>query len=140
MKPNYPPKPWTNGMRYMIIPGMEFLYSASTKKWVPVTPGYENEEQLQDSFGVSTIVELAEIFKKESVKIAEAVATVQQYDTAITTVQSSVVQLDSDVRLSGRIWKTSSAPSSPNPNDIWVDAGSGKTFSYDAIGDTWVQQ
>jgi len=133
MNLNYPPKPWRNGQRAMVIPGMEFMYSASTKKWVPITPGYENEEQLQDSFNVSTLVEVAELFKQETSKIAAAVATV-------TNVEKSVALLDSDIKLSGRIWKSSSAPSNPNANDIWLDANSGKTFSYNAAAQTWVQQ
>lgn len=140
MKLNYPSKPWRNGQRAMLIPGMEFMYSSSTKKWVPITPGYENEEQLQDSFNVRTIIELAEIFKTETAKIAGSLSIVSKFDNRIQSVEEATAEFDSDITQSGRIWKTGSAPSNPNPNDIWIDTVSGGTFSYDAIGETWVQQ
>ena len=123
---NYPPKPWKNGQRASLLPGMEFMYSLSSKKWVPITPGYENEEQLQESFSVSTIVELANVFKEETAK-TQAVVT-------------RVDRLDSDIVLSGRIWKTDTKPVSPNKNDVWMDPNSGVTFTYNASADAWIQQ
>ena len=122
---NYPPKPWTNGQKASLMPGMEFMYSSSTRKWVPITPNFENEDQLQESFGVRTIVELAELFKEGTAKI--------------NTFESKLVELKDDIVLSGRIWKSSQAPTNPNANDVWFEIGSGKNYYYDEINKTWIQ-
>ena len=138
-KINYPPKPWNNGQRAMLQPGMEFMYSSSTKRWVPITPGYENEEQLQTSFNVSTVVELAEVFKNQTSKVAGYVTTINSFDGRMQSVEQTAAQLYEAVELSGRIWKTEEVPINPGPNDLWHDGTTGKTFSYYAESDTWVQ-
>ena len=58
MKITYPPKPWSEGQRAFLMEGLEFMYSASLKKWVPITPGYATTEQLSAAFEVETIEQL----------------------------------------------------------------------------------
>lgn len=114
----YPSKPWHDGQRATLIPGLEFMYSSSIKNWVPVTQGFTSETQIEQAFGVKTVEEI---------------------NTKFQEVETVVTKLDSDIKLSGRIWKTTTKPNNPNSNDIWLDATSGKTFSYDIINDTWIE-
>lgn len=114
----YPSKPWRDGQRATLIPGMEFVYSSSVRNWVPVSEGFTDQVQLEQAFGVKTVAEI---------------------NTKFAEVDAVISKLDSDITLSGRIWKTTGRPTSPNANDIWVDATSGKTFSYDKINDTWIE-
>jgi hypothetical protein len=116
-KIKYPAKPWRNGQRAELINGMEFIYSSSVKNWVPVTPGFENKTQLSEVFGVETIQELNEKFVQ---------------------VDTKFVKIDSDIKQSGRIWKTENTPANPNANDVWIDIA-GSSYYYDANGDTWIQ-
>lgn len=114
----YPSKPWADGQRAELISGMDFVYSSSIKNWVPVTPGFEDKQQLTDVFGVSTVQEL---------------------NTKFETIDETITKIDSDIVLSGRIWKTVNRPSKPNSNDVWFDATTGKTLSYDKTNDTWIE-
>lgn len=114
----YPSKPWRDGQTATLIPGMEFMYSASIKNWVPISEGYTSEVQLEQAFGVRTVEEL-------NVKLVE--------------IETTFKNVDSDISLSGRIWKKTTKPISPKPNDIWYDATSAKTFSYDNNNDTWIE-
>lgn len=117
-KITYPSKPWRDGQRAQLIPGLDFIYSSSIKNWVPVTPGFESETQLEQAFGVKTVEEI-------NVKFVQ--------------IETTFTKIDSDIALSGRIWKTTTRPTNPNANDVWFDATSGKTFSYDKTNDTWIQ-
>lgn len=111
----YPPKPWRDGQRERLLPGIDFMYNAALKNWVPITPGYVSSKQLQENFGVSTVEQLS-----------------QKFDAKVSSI-------DSDIQLSGRIWKTQLPPKSPNKNDVWIDEKSGKTFSYVTASRTWVE-
>jgi len=111
----YPPKPWRDGQRESLLPGISFMYNAALKNWVPITPGYVSSQQLQDNFGVSTVEALTAKF------------------------DSQISNLDSDIDLSGRIWKTQLPPNSPRKNDIWIDQRTGKTFNYVVASGTWVE-
>ena len=117
-KLNYPPKPWSEGQRASLLDGMDFMYSQSLKKWVPITPGAVSSAQLEVAFEVRTVQELVTKFDE------------------VTEVQE---KLDSEIAQSGRIWKTENRPTTPNKNDIWYDEIEGKTYSYIAATDTWVE-
>ena len=117
-KMQYPPKPWLDGQRASLMPGIDFIYSQATKKWVPVTPGYVSSSQLQESFGVSSIQELVVKFEN---------------------TEKRITNLDSDIQLAGRIWKTTNRPDNPKHNDIWIEQTSGKTLSYVRSTDTWIE-
>ena len=113
----YPSKPWKDGQRAELISGLEFIYSSSLKNWVPVTPGYENKTQLTQAFGVETIEEL---------------------NVKLVSIDTKLVSVDSDIRRSGRIWKTTNTPENPSINDVWIDV-TGNSYYYDVNGDTWIQ-
>ena len=114
----YPPKPWHDGQKHSLINGIDFMYSQSLRKWIPVTPSYVSSSQLDEAFGVSTIQELVQKFEKTEDKFR---------------------QVDSDIALGGRIWKTLNRPDNPRSNDIWIEQETGKTFSYVYQSDTWVE-
>lgn len=122
----YPAQPWKNGQKAELMQGMYFMYSSAIRKWVPISPGFENEQQLVQSFGVSTVQELNAKF--------------EEVNTVTTILTTRTEQLDSDIQLSGRIWKTISRPTAPNNNDVWMEQATGKLFSYDATHDTWVEK
>lgn len=121
---NYPALPWVDGQQAEIMPGMNFRYSSSLKKWVPISPRYDNSEQLKEAFDVETVEEL-------NSKFAEVDASVYNL-----TVKSE--QADSDIALSGRIWKTAVRPNNPNNNDIWMHPTDDQIYSYNSEFDTWV--
>lgn len=114
----YPPKPWYNGQREELIKGIDFIYSQSTKKWVPVTPGYTSKRQLKESFDVETIEDLNAKFK---------------------TIDDVIQALDSEIDTKGRIWKTLNRPQGPSPNDLWIDPISNRAYSFNETGNTWVE-
>lgn len=157
----YPQKPWKEGQQAELLKGMWFVYSSSMKKWIPVTPGYESQQQLETAFGVSTVVELntklADIDEQNRVLETKTVALESQAQALVTTtatltskaqtletktasLETKALSLDSDIQLSGRIWKSSSKPTAPANNDVWMEAASGKLFNYDATYDTWVEK
>ena len=117
-KIKYPPKPWVDGQREKLLPGIDFMYNLALKNWVPISPGYTSEQQLVDNFGVTTLEELNAKF--------EEIENIQE-------------KLDSDIERSGRIWKTINIPVNPAPNDLWLDFESGKTFSYVAATGAWIE-
>ena len=117
-KLNYPPKPWSDGQLASLVGGIDFRYSQSLRKWVPITPGAVNTAQLEVAFEVRTVQELVTKFDE------------------VTIVQD---KLDSEIVQSGRIWKTENRPTAPNKNDIWYDENEGKTYSYIGATDTWVE-
>lgn len=114
-KLSYPKKPWTDGQKATLMPGLQFIYSLSLKKWVPITPGSTDEEQIQAAFGVRTAEEVEQLF-------------------------INVEQLQHDMFDFGRIWKTQDRP--PNDrvyaNDVWIDPETGKLLYY-TTSDTWVE-
>ena len=114
-KLSYPPKPWVDGQVASLMPGIEFFYSLSLRKWVPVTPGYSNAEQLQSAFGVSTLSEIKQLFEVKT------------------------QQLDSDIERVGRIWKQIDRPQRPKQHDMWYEEISGNFYSYNEKQDTWVE-
>lgn len=116
-KLNYPSKPWIDGQSASLIPGLDFRYSQSLRKWIPVTPGAVDANQIEEAFEVRTLQALS-----------------KKFDNVI----EKQAQLDSDIALSGRIWKTTQKPDNPNANDIWYD-DEGKSFSYITATDTWVE-
>lgn len=115
-KIKYPPKPWTDGQKAELQPGIRFLYSLSLRKWVPITPGTVKEEQLDQAFGVKTVAEVEELFK-------------------------DVTQLKDDVLQFGRIWITPERPddNEVNDNDVWIDPGFSVMFYWDKYNVTWIQ-
>jgi hypothetical protein len=111
----YPPKPWDDGQIASLIPGIEFIYSLSLKKWVPLSPGYNSGSQLNDAFGVSTITEVKQLF------------------------ETKTQQLDSEIEQAGRIWKQFDRPVRPKRHDMWYEENTGNFYSYNDIEDTWVE-
>lgn len=128
----YPPKPWRDGQIESLVPGIDFMYNAALKNWVPISPGFTSSKQLQDNFGVKTVQQLNDKLSENSTKIQAA-------EVKINVVSSRVDSIDSDLSLSGRIWKTQSAPQSPSKNDLWFDPTTSKTFSYVSESATWVE-
>ena len=114
----YPPKPWQDGQREELIPGIDFMYNAALRNWVPISPGYSSETQLQENFGVKTL---------------------QEIETKFAQLQQDQLAQDSDIQQSGRIWKTINIPDNPAPNDLWLDFQTGKTFSYDNANGAWIE-
>ena len=114
-KLTYPKKPWTDGQKAYLMTGLQFIYSLSLRKWVPITPGSTDEEQIQAAFGVRTAEEVDQLF-------------------------INVDQLKSDVIEFGRIWKTQQQPpaSDVHTNDVWIDPQTGRLLYY-TTGDTWVE-
>lgn len=115
----YPSKPWRDGQRATLVNGMEFIYSSSLRNWVPVKPGQESVEQVAQSLSVSDI----------STKFDEV-------EDALDSVLSKVAE---ELATSVKIVKSTTPPANPKANDIWVDADGGKSFSYDAEYETWVE-
>ena len=111
----YPAKPWVDGQIASLMPGIEFAYSLSLRKWVPVSPGFAKSEQIQDAFGVSTITEVKQLFEQKT------------------------QQLDSDIDRAGRIWKQTVRPAQPKQHDMWFEENTGNFYSYDSKQDTWVE-
>ena len=97
---------------------VEFLYSKSLRKWIPITPGFESKTELEEAYGVSTIQEL---------------------NTKFVYLEQSQDYQDSDIQLSGRIWKKINTPDNPRENDIWIDPISGKSFNYVEEQDAWIE-
>ena len=116
----YPPKPWEEGQKARLMSNstVEFLYSKSLRKWIPITPGFESKTELEEAYGVSTIQEL---------------------NTKFVYLEQSQDYQDSDIRLSGRIWKKINTPDNPRENDIWIDPISGKSFNYVEEQDAWIE-
>lgn len=115
-KLTYPKKPWTDGQRAMLIPGLQFIYSLSLKKWVPVTPGASTENQIEEAFGVKTAEEVERIF-------------------------IDVEQIKNDVIEYGRIWKTEVRPAASlvANNDVWIDQITAKMFFWNETFQTWIE-
>ena len=116
----YPPKPWSDGQRanLMTSSSVEFMYSQSLKKWIPITPGFESKTELQEAYGVSTIEEL---------------------NTKFFEIDQGQLQQDSDIVRVGRIWKNINKPERPKTNDIWIDPNTNRCFNYVAATDTWIE-
>lgn len=113
---SYPKKPWSDGQQAFLMPGMKFAYSASMKKWVPMTPGYTNAEQLESAFGVKTVEEVIQLF-------------------------ADVDFLKKEMNEYGRIWRTTDRPSADklDNNDVWIDINNGKISYWNARFQTWIQ-
>ena len=114
----YPPKPWKDGQVEKLLSGIDFMYNAALRNWVPISPGYTSEKQLTENFDVKTIAQLNEKFKQ---------------------IEVDRISIDSDIQLTGRIWKTVGKPPSPRKNDIWIDYETAKTFSYFDETNAWVE-
>ena len=112
----YPKKPWVDGQKANLMTGMQFVYSASMKKWVPITPGFESDAQLQEAFGVKTIEEVEQIF------------------TDVETLKEDMLEF-------GRIWNTPERPdeSLVNNNDIWIDPNDTKLYFWNGNIGAWIQ-
>ena len=112
----YPKKPWVDGQKANLMTGMQFVYSASLKKWVPITPGFEDSTQLQQAFGVKTVEEVEQIF------------------TDVETLKEEMLEF-------GRIWKTEQRPdpSLVYDNDVWIDPVSGVLVYWKSSANTWIQ-
>ena len=118
-KLNYPSKPWKDGQKAMLMNDIEFMYSQSLRKWVPITPGTVDNSQIEEAFGVSSINELLAKF---------------------TALDVRVNNIDSDLKYNGRIWKTSAAPlEGVYDNDVWIDTDLNKMYSWNAEGEIWVE-
>ena len=118
-KLNYPTKPWTDGQIASLVEGMEFMFSGTLRKWIPITPGSSNSSQLESAFRVSTLKELIDKY---------------------TIIEKDVSNLDSDIKNKGRIWKTQIAPTTNvYENDVWIDTNQNKMYSWDATGEVWVE-
>ena len=118
-KLNYPSKPWNDGQRAMLLPDLQFAYSQSLKKWVPISPGTVDNSQIEEAFGVSSINELLEKF---------------------TNLDVRVNSIDSDLKYYGRIWKTAEPPlTNVNDNDVWVDIDTNIMYSWDENSAVWIQ-
>lgn len=109
-KITYPPTPWEDKQVAYLLPDLRFVYNASLRKWVPVTPGFTKEEDLVTTFGTASVIE----------------------------VNQKLRDLDSDLDFVGRIWKTIGRPENPAQNDIWIDQFL-RLFTYNAINDTWIE-
>ena len=112
----YPKKPWVDGQKANLLTGMQFIYSASMKKWVPITPGFEDRNQIEEAFGVRTVEEVERIF------------------TDVDTLKEDMLEF-------GRIWNT---PEKPNldlvhNNDIWIDPNDTKLYFWNGDIGAWVQ-
>ena len=114
-KLNYPPRPWRDGQIARLQAGIDFAYSFSMKKWVPITPGFESTQQIQSAFGVKTATEVEQIF----------------FD--VNKLKEEIIEF-------GRIWKTQTRPpdTEVHTNDVWIDPQSGKLLYYTS-SDTWVE-
>ena len=118
-KLNYPSKPWEDGQRAMLLPDLQFAYSQSLKKWVPISPGTVDNSQIEEAFGVSSINELLEKF---------------------TNLDVRVNSIDSDLKYHGRIWKTAEPPlTNVKHNDVWVDIDSNIMYNWDENSAVWIQ-
>jgi len=116
---NYPAKPWKDGQRANLISDIEFMYSQSLKKWVPITPGTIDNSQITEAFGVNSINELLAKFNQ---------------------LEKNVINLDSDLKYNGRIWKSTDAPlKGVYDNDVWIDTDLNKMYSWNAEGEIWVE-
>ena len=115
-KLNYPSKPWSDGQRAELLPGMQFVFSSSLRKWVPITPGTSTREQLLDAFGVRTAEEVNKLF-------------------------DDVGNLQSQLEGRGKVWKTANRPSvaEVKNNDVWIDQETAKLFFYNELADSWIQ-
>ena len=118
MSIKYPPKPWRDGQIESLVSGIDFMYNAALKNWVPISPGFSNRKQLQEIYG------------SDDVNVIKA---------QVYTIESKLVNVDSDIELSGRIWKTRLPPNTPHNNDVWIDLTTGKVFSYVAKTGAWVE-
>lgn len=116
MKIKYPPKPWTDGQKAELQPGLRFVYSGSLRKWVPITPDTFKEEEISKAFGVTTVAEVEDIFKD------------------VTTLKEEMLEF-------GRIWTTDVRPnlSEVHDNDIWIDPIYSRMFWWDGTNGTWIQ-
>lgn len=114
-KLNYPPKPWKDGQIAKLQAGVSFAYSFSLKKWIPITPGFENTQQIESGFGVKTAEEVEKIFEE------------------VDTLKAEIIEF-------GRIWKTEKRPpdDQANLNDVWIDPETGKLLYY-TDGEVWIQ-
>lgn len=115
-KLNYPSKPWSEGQRAELMPGMQFIFSSSLRKWVPVSPGTSSRDQLLDAFGVRTAEEVDKLF-------------------------DDVGDLQSRLENGGKLWKTDERPSveEVKNNDVWIDQETAKLFFYNESADSWIQ-
>ena len=50
----YPAKPWSDGQRANLMTSstVEFMYSQSLKKWIPISPGFESKTELQQLLNI----------------------------------------------------------------------------------------
>lgn len=109
-KISYPKKPWMDKQQAYLFPDMRFVYNASLKKWVPVTPGTTNTDDLVTTFGTASVEE----------------------------VNRRLDYLDSDINLAGRIWKTINRPDRASKHDVWIDQNL-RLFTYNDENQTWVE-
>lgn len=112
----YPKKPWSDGQKAYLIPGVQFVYSLSMKKWVPVTPGFSSETQIEEAFGVKTAEEVDKLF------------------VDVETLKEEMIEF-------GRIWKTPTTPdiNLVNTNDVWIDPVTGVMVYWNGDQKTWIQ-
>lgn len=138
----YPSRPWSDGQVATLMPGMDFIFSSSLKKWVPITPGTESKSQLQESFGVSSLDALYDLFNIEKDKLSKAFLKIKDIENDLSNTKDKVEELQIDISNSGRIWKSNVAPDIANivnDYDIWIDSTSLDMFYYDFNVKTWVQ-
>ena len=115
-KLTYPSKPWKDGQKAYLMPGLQFVYSLSLRKWVPITPGTSTEDQIQEAFGVRTAEEVDKLFL-------------------------DVTELQNQLTSRGKVWRTSTRPSitEVSNNDVWIDQDTAKLFFYNASAEAWIQ-
>lgn len=105
----YPPKPWADKDRHYLIPDIEFIYSASLQKWIPLT--------VQDTFERSDYQSMHDI----------------------DSVGNKLEILETIVIEKGTLWKLESATAATDNNDLYYNINNSKLYSYHASADTWVQ-
>lgn len=105
----YPPKPWQDKDRHFLIPDIEFIYSASLDKWIPLT--------LQESFEESDYQSMNDI----------------------DSVANKVNILETIVIKKGTLWKLENSTRATDKNDLYYNIKNSKIYSYHVSADTWVQ-
>jgi len=120
---NYPDKPWSDGQRAELLPGMQFIFSSSLRKWVPISPGTSSRDQLLDAFGVRTAEEVNKLFDD------------------VGEIQSQVESVQTQLTSRGKVWKTANRPTTKEVknNDVWIDQETAKLFFYNESADSWIQ-
>lgn len=89
-----------------------------------------------DAIGTGSLASIISDHDSDTGVTNAAIAALQ---ISVTNNDSDIAKNASDIIDAGKTYKQTSAPTSPNANDMWFDTSNNSLFAWDATNSVWVQ-